>query len=159
MLSDLQVERLALQNEIEDLIARFDDAVIRNDRNAFRDLWTADAVWEISQPVPMRAVGPTAIVAALDSFHTLNKFFFRSTARPVIDLDQDWALFRSPTFELARREERIGYANVAMYYDKAKRENGQWRFVHRNYQYIWVDLKTPLAGESVPMLKLHGALR
>ena len=77
-------------------MARFDDSVIRNDRDTFRELWTADAVWEISPLVPMRAIGPTAIVAALDNFHKFNKCFFPSTGRPAIRLEQDRSKFRFP---------------------------------------------------------------
>ncbi len=72
--------KLITERDIEDLLARFDDAAIRYDRDAFRNLWMPDGVWEISDPVPLRAQGQDAVVAALDQFHTVNEFFFRSTA-------------------------------------------------------------------------------
>ena len=145
------LDKLILQNGIEDLLARFDDAVLRNDRETFRSLWVEDGVWEISAPVPMRAEGVNAIVAALDAFHTVNQFFFRSTSRPVIHADGDRAAFRSPTVELARRAGGIGYANAAMYLDEARRVHEEWRFVRRYYQYLWVDSKSQLPGEVVPL--------
>jgi hypothetical protein len=145
------LDKLILQNGIEDLLARFDDAVLRNDREMFRSLWAEDGVWEISAPIPLRAEGGNAIVAALDSFHTTNQFFFRSTSRPVIHADGDRATFRSPTVELARRERGIGYANVAMYFDEARRVDDEWRFVRRYYQYLWVDTKSQLPGEIVSL--------
>ncbi len=145
------LDKLLLQNDIEDLLARFDDAVLRNDRETFRSLWVENGVWEISAPVPMRADGTDTIVAALESFHAVNEFFFRSTSRPVIHADGDRATFRTPTVELARRAGGIGYANVAMYFDEARRVQGEWRFVRRFYQYLWVDLKSQLPGEIVPL--------
>ena len=53
--------------------------------------------------------------------------------------------------ELARRAGRIGYANVALYFDGARRIEGEWRFVRRYHQYLWVDLKSQLPGEIVPL--------
>ena len=143
------LEKLIVQNGIEDLIARFDDAVIRYDREAFRDLWAPDGIWEISSPVPMRVQGHDAISAMLGKFHELNQFFFRSTSRPVIHAADGHATFRSPTIELARRDGGIGYANTALYYDEADFDGERWRFSRRFYQYLWVDLKSPLGGETV----------
>lgn len=146
-----QLDKLILQNDIEELLARFDDAVIRYDREAFRDLWVPDAVWEISEPVPMRVQGYGALVSALEEFHRMNQFFFRTTSRPVIHAVGAHATFRSPTIELARREGHSGYANVAVYYDEAEFDGDRWRFSRRYYQYLWVDVESPLAGAAVPM--------
>jgi len=151
MASQLHLDRLVIQNGIEDLLARFDDAVLRFDIEAFRELWAEDAVWEISAPAPMRASGRNEIVQALEKFHTINQFFFRTTSRPVIHADGDHASFRSPTLELARREGNVGYANVAVYFDEAKLHEGYWQFTRRYYQYLWVDLTTLLTGEIVPL--------
>ena len=150
MATQEQIDRLVARDDLADLLARFDDAAIRDDRAAFGDLWTADAVWEIGPPVPLRAAGRKAIVAALGQFHAVNEFFFRLTARPVVELDGDRATLRSPTVELARRGGRAGYANVAVYHDEARREGGAWRFARRRYQYLWVDLQSPLGGEIAP---------
>lgn len=144
------VADLLAHDAVADLLARFDDAVLRNDRAAFADLWTADAVWEIGPPVPMRAAGVQAIPDALDGFHATNDFFFRLTGRPVVRLDGDRGTARSPTVELARRGGRTGYANVALYHDDLRREGGGWRFARRRYQYLWVDLETPLGGRVAP---------
>ena len=151
MATQPNINRLILHDGIEELIARFDDAAIRYDREAFRSLWVENAVWEISVPASLRAVGRDEIVRAFEDFHKVNEFFFRSTSRPVIHFDGDRATFRSPTVELARRAGNIGYANVAVYFDEAILEEGEWRFTRRSYQYLWVDLKTVLNGEIVPL--------
>ena len=146
---------LMSERDLLDLLARFDDAAIRTDLDRFRDLWTEDSTWEIGPPVPMQAKGRDAIVQALKTLQTQNLFFFRLTARPVIQLDGDRAELRSPTVELAGRAGHLGYANVAFYVDEVVRDAGVWRFRKRSYQYIWVDTQSQLQGQTVP---LHAAI-
>ena len=47
---------------IHDLVARFDDAVNRRDRDEMRKLWAEDSVWSIGDPRPMSVRGADRIV-------------------------------------------------------------------------------------------------
>ena len=148
---DLVVQRLLDENAILNLMARFDDAVIRQDMQAFRELWIAEAVWTIGQPIPMRAEGVDQIVATLQKFNDSNEFFFRTTLRAVITLDGDRATSRAPTTEYARRPDGHGYSNVGIWQDEFRRQDGDWLFVSRHYHYIWVDSESPISGNAVQL--------
>ncbi len=145
------------ENAILDLMARFDDAIIRKDTETFRTLWVEDGIWEIGQfnPThakdvnPLHAQGTAQLIAALEQFNKMNEFFFRTTLRGVITLDGDHATVRTPSTEYARRHDGHGYNNVAMYQDELVRQNGSWLFVSRRYYYVWVDSFSPIPGSAI----------
>lgn len=153
------LRRLLDENAILDVMARFDDAIIRRDVETFRTLWVEDGIWEIGQfnPAhvqdvqPLHAQGIEQLVAALELFNRMNEFFFRTTLRGVITLDGDHAIVRSPTTEYARRHDGHGYNNVALYQDELVRRNGTWLFVARRYHYVWIDSVSPIAGNAVEL--------
>jgi len=162
--TDTNVNREALKRMINeqailDLMARFDDAIIRRDAEAFRSLWAEDGVWEIGQfnphgstdIAPLRAQGIDQILAAQRQFGALNAFFFRTTLRGVIDLAGDQATARTPTTEYARRHDGHGYNNVALYDDELVRRDGTWLFAARRYYYLWIDSQSPIPGSAVPL--------
>jgi hypothetical protein len=47
------------------------------------------------------------------------------------------------------------YNNHAFYEDKMVKRDGSWRFVRRNYRYVWLDLKSTIGGD---VLKLERRL-
>ena len=149
------------ENAILNQIARFDDAILRNDTALMRRLWVPEGgVWEIGQfnpdgsknISPLRAEGLSEIIKAQQGFHDGNEFFFRTTLRPVITVSGDRADTRAPTTEYARRKDGHGYSNVALYQDQLARRDGEWLFVSRRYFYLWVDSVSPIAGgDAVPL--------
>jgi len=153
------LHRVIAERAIFDLMARFDDAIIRRDAEAFRSLWIEDGVWEIGQfnphgskdIAPLRAQGIDQILAAQRQFGALNAFFFRTTLRGVIDLAGDQATARTPTTEYARRHDGHGYNNVALYDDELVRRDGTWLFAARRYYYLWIDSQSPIPGSAVPL--------
>ena len=108
----LSIDQLLAEHELLDLVARFDDAAISGDGDAFRSLWTEDGIWEIENPLPLKAQGYDAILKALSGFQQQNHFFFRLSGRPVIRIKGEQARLRSPTVELAGRAGNRAYANV-----------------------------------------------
>lgn len=156
--TDNSLQSLLLERDLLNLLARFDDAAISTDLGVFRDLWTEDGVWEIGPPIPMQAKGRDAIVEGLKQLQNQNLFFFRLTARPVIQVHGDHAELRSPTVELAGRAGHLAYANVALYVDEVVLDGGIWRFRKRSYQYIWVDTQSQLSGQAVPLPAAPGGV-
>ena len=159
-MTDPELRRLLDENAILTLLARFDDAILRRDTGAMRALWVPDGVWEIGTHnpdhsrhiTPLRAEGIDQIIAAQEQFNAMNEFFFRTTLRPVITLSGDRATGRAPSTEFARRKDKSGYNNVALYDDLLVRRDGVWLFQARRYDYLWVDSVSPIAGgDSVPL--------
>ena len=155
------LRRIVDENAILNLIARFDDAILRNDQALMRRLWVPQGgVWEIGQfnpngsknISPLRAEGVDQIVKAQQGFVDANEFFFRTTLRAVITVDGDRAAATAPTTEYARRKDGHGYNNVALYQDTLERRGGEWLFVSRYYYYLWVDSVSPIpGGDAVPL--------
>ena len=153
------LRQLLDENAILNLMARFDDAVIRQDTETFRSLWVEDGIWEIgtfnpeqSKDInPLHAQGLEQVTAALQQFRNLNVFFFRTSLRSVITINADQATARTPGTEYARRHDGHGYNNVAMYQDELKKQDGNWFFVSRRYYYVWVDSSTPIPGSAIPL--------
>ena len=45
----------------------------------------------------------------------------------------------------------LNYNNYGLYMDTLVRTGGAWRFSRRSYQYLWVDVTTPIPGQSIPV--------
>ena len=81
---DSALHRLVDEHAILNQMARFDDAIIRQDTETFRTLWVEDGLWEIGQfnPThakdvnPLRAQGIDQLVAVVEQFNAMNEFFF-----------------------------------------------------------------------------------
>lgn len=148
------MERLAIDAEIRDLVARFSDAVNRRDFDAFGDLFADDGVWELGEPFPRRAAGRDNIVSMFRSLSEPWPFFFQMTHTGVIDVGQDGqsATARWEVQEIARSEDGSqSYDNVAIYYDRLVRTGGgSWRFAERRYRYVWFS-DADLGGRLIPL--------
>lgn len=147
------IERLAIDAEIRDLAARFSDAVNRRDFDAFGDLFADDGIWEIGEPFARRAAGRQNVVTMFRNLLELWDFFFQATHTGVIDIapDHQTATARWEMREIARTPDGSqSYDNVAVYYDqRARTQDGSWRFAERRYYYIWL-CSADLVGRSIP---------
>ena len=147
----IALQRLLDENAILNLIARFDDAVILSDFDEFRSLWTDNAVWDIGDPLPLHAEGVDVIVDAVRKRLDAVTFFFRATWRAVITINGDQASSRAATIENGRLRDGKMYDNLGVYRDKLERQNKQWKFGARRYDYIWID-RTPISpGEVIAL--------
>ena len=123
-------ERLqAVEDElsIRNLVARYTDAVNQRDLNAFRELWTDDAVWEIGPPLQSRAEGVDEIVASLSRLLQAEKYFMQMTHSGVIEIKGDQATARFVERERGRSESTF-YDRLGIYEDVFVREAESWRF-------------------------------
>ncbi|WP_316014804.1 nuclear transport factor 2 family protein [Roseobacter sp. HKCCA0434] len=135
--------------EIENLVARFDDAVNRRDQAAFRTLWTADGRWQIMEPHPLDISGRDEIVATWQQMVDATKWLFRGSFAGVLDIDADTATGRWPCIETGTMQDGTGYDNRAIYEDSYVREGGVWLFRSRTYHYLWLsDARIP--GDAMP---------
>lgn len=140
---------------IVDLVARFDDAVNRKDAKEFAKLWAKGAVWEIGEPMPMRAEGTDTIVETWKQMVAGTEWLFRGSFLGVVDVTGDTATGRWPcvetgTFKATETTPARGYDNRALYEDEYVKHDGIWRFRHRRYLYLWLS-NEKLRGAPVPL--------
>ncbi len=143
----MDFEELVAREEIRNLTARWTDAVVWQDFGTFGSLWTKDAVWTISEPISMQVEGVDRIVAKLRELLTREKAFFQALHEGVIDLKGDHASARWGVTEFGQPDALDqGYFNHAVYQDELIKTTDGWKFIRRDYQYIYVDASL-LRGE------------
>lgn len=127
---------------IWDLVARFDDAVNRRDKEEFAKLWAADAIWDIGEPRPLHVEGADKIVSTWSTMLFSSEWMFRGSFTGIITLNGDQATGRWPCIEtgtlLDANKAPQGYDNRAVYEDDYVKKEGIWLFQRRRYLYLWL---------------------
>ena len=152
MSADILARLQAIEDrmEIQQLAARFSDAVNERDAAAFGALWADHgSVWEIGKPLPSRAEGRDAIVQMLQGLFTIERYFMQMTHSGVVTMDGDRATARFAIREHGRGADTF-YDNLAVYDDELIREPDGWRFLRRSYSYRFLD-QTPFTGVAFPV--------
>lgn len=138
--------------EIRNLVARFADVCTVDDGDGFRALWAPDGVWEVSDPFPARAAGVDNVVALYHQLRSPHATFVQMPHSGVLRIDGDTARARWVMQEVGRNPATgLNYNNYGLYMDTLVRTGGAWRFSRRSYQYLWVDVTTPIPGQSIPV--------
>jgi len=142
--------------KIQQLLYRYFDAVNRADLVAMRALYADDAVWEIPL-MGMRCDSGDAYIELFRESTATAEFMIMTPHCPVIDLlGTDAARARTTAHELTRgtasedgalgeKGAVVTYQNFGIYYDEIARIGGEWRFRHRTYVPIYMDL-APVTG-------------
>jgi ketosteroid isomerase-like protein len=119
---------------IDDLLARFVDAVARRSPEALRELFTADAVAEGPAEPPRE--GAAAIVAALvKGFEDWDVLVIVPHAH-LVAIDGDTARVRWYLSEIGRRSgDDVVYAGV--YHDELRRDIDRWCFARRRFDLLY----------------------
>lgn len=141
MARDPETRLRAVEDElaVRALAARFTDAANERDFDAFAELWSARAVWDIGPPLPARAQGVDAIVDMLRRLLAPQVLFMQMTHSGVVSITGDRATARFVERERGKGEGAF-YENLAVYNDKLVREaDGVWRFARRSYRYRFLD--------------------
>jgi ketosteroid isomerase-like protein len=146
----VRLRRIEDHMEIQQLAARFSDAVNERDVGAFESTWAeAGAVWEIGQPSPLRGEGREGIARMLDQLFTIEHYFMQMTHSGVVDLNGDHATARFAIREHGRGAGTF-YDNLAVYNDDLIRQPDGWRFLRRTYSYRFL-AQDPFGGTAYPV--------
>lgn len=130
----------AAEADIRDLTARFAHIVMATDYEAFADLWSAKASWEIGEPLPARAEGRDEIVDMLRRLMSQFGVFAQMTHDGLIRVNGGTASALWTVEEMGRSNDQgRSYWNIGVYEDEYAKIEGVWRFAHRSYRYVWVD--------------------
>jgi ketosteroid isomerase-like protein len=142
-------EQVADEVAIRGLAYAFADAVNRGDAGAFEALWDDDGVWEIGAPLHSVAQGSTGIAAQFVKLWDSLEFFVQQVHSGIVTIDGDRATSRWSVQETGRRRDSGPYNNHAFYEDEIVKRDGSWRFLRRNYRYVWLDLKDTIGGDVI----------
>ena len=128
---------------IYDLVARFDDAVNRRDKDEFRTLWAEDGVWEIGPPRELSLQGADRITDIWYKMTMSAEWMFRGSFAGVVTLDGSTGHGRWPCIETGNLGVKAngpppGYDNRAIYEDLYIKTDDIWLFKKRHYVYLWL---------------------
>jgi uncharacterized protein (TIGR02246 family) len=115
---------------IRELLARYADAVTRQDLDGYLDCWTEDGV----------RTGPGGDCSGTDElraqwhgiFGAVEQMTFFAQAG-AIEVDGDHATVRSHCLEFIRLRDGSSRQVIGEYADTVRRENGRWAFAVRAY--------------------------
>jgi hypothetical protein len=120
----MDLDHLLAVEGVRQLHARYVDAVLRKDYDAFEDCWTADAEWRIAGRVHSRRPAIRAFLeSAMGNFHRVIMTF----RTPLIELDGDRARGRVHVTEQNGFISGRPGSTIGTYYEKLVREDGRWR--------------------------------
>ena len=146
----MRLQRLEDHLAIQQLAARFSDAVNERDVDAFISTWAEDgAVWEIGQPLPLRGEGRDGIRKMLNQLFIIEHYFMQMTHSGVLSLNGDHATARFVIREHGRGANTF-YDNLAIYNDEVIRQADGWRFLRRTYTYRFL-AQEPFGGTAYPV--------
>lgn len=148
MNDDEKLRYTIARSEIHELVARFSDAAVRNDPEAFGALWTEDGVWELGQSYPNKSEGVPAIVSFYKAQWKRWAWFVELTHSGVVEFEsENTAQCRWIMREMAGTADgKSSHDTLVMYDDRVVRgSDGTWRFSKRTYNVIWRS-DSPLVG-------------
>jgi hypothetical protein len=145
-----RVQYLEDEAAIRSLTARFSDSVVVGDFDKFKSFWSPDGKWTIHDPFFASATGVLKIDTLLRNLRKEREFFVQFVHSGVIDINGDKAIARWMMREVAKGPAQFYYDNYAIYVDLLDKANGQWRFIQRDYFYIWLNTR-PFLGDAVAL--------
>ena len=139
------VQDLIDEREIRDLVARYSDAVTRNDAESWAATWAEDARWDVGIA---KAAGRDAIVATWKQLMGHFRFVAQLPQTGVIELDGDRATGSWHYLEIGWPAEGPGSLTIGHYVDGYVRSTQGWRFETRVFRILYMG-PADLSGSPV----------
>ncbi len=117
---------------VQQLHARFVDAVFRQDIDAFAACFAKDGVWKIAG---MDLAGREAIHAAAGNLLGRCEKIQLIAQMPILEVDGITAQGRQQITELAKMPDGAGFITFGVYHDRYLFEDGRWRFARRHWAF------------------------
>lgn len=138
-----QIQHIADELSIRDLVARFANACSPPTYEAFSKLWLPgeenSPKWTLSDPYVMSATGIDEIVSMLKRLLATRDFFVQLVHSGVVEIDGNKATGRWIMREVAKGPGETYYNNFAIYDDDFSKVDGTWYFARRSYTYMFLD--------------------
>lgn len=148
MNANTQAEEFAIRS----LLERYTYAVNTRNWDLYRACWTDDAIWELGQPLNGRHEGIDAIMTEVTkTVESLELFIQMTHAITVTELTDTTAKAVVTLNEIGRPMPGSdfpfpGMFILALYFDDLIKQDGVWKFTHRNYKVAYWDA-SPLKAE------------
>ena len=127
---------MTIRPEIEDLVGRYCDAVLRFDPEVFASTWCEAAVWSI--PGKGDVVGRDAIVETYSSIRATYRRCVQEVLNGVVTpAGPDRAAARWQVRELQWRPDGTASELIGVYHDDVVRSEEGWQFAHRDFELVY----------------------
>jgi hypothetical protein len=120
--------------ELEDLVARYADAVTRRDEVAWRETWSKDGVWHV---LGQSVSGRDALVEHWHKLMGVLPFVMQVAASGTLRIQGDAGEGRWSVIELGKLGNGSGLMNLGLYTDTYQRDPAGWRFATRRFQPVY----------------------
>jgi ketosteroid isomerase-like protein len=161
-LTDTWVDKLAIQ----DLINRYADGVNRADWEQVRSVYADHAVWE-SPALGMRYETAQEFCDMLAQTQTTSQLLVQTTHSTVVRLTSpDTATATTTIHEISigtnlvdgafgvKAGEQINFEDYGIYFDKVRRYDGRWLFVHRLFVPLYVKTGSATGDVVTPRISI-----
>lgn len=143
----MDLQNLADEMAIRDVVARFTDAVNRNDPAALAALFTDDGEWLV--PGMETTVGPAAAAEQIGGLRTMFPNLVQLLHSGHVVIDGDAATGVWYLTESAGTADGTALAFTGVYRDDLVRTDAGWRFSRRTFSFLYRG-KVDLAGKWYP---------
>ncbi len=117
---------------IDQLHARFVDAVFRQDIRQFADCFARDGVWKIAGRT---MAGRETIFDLAGPMLAYCERIQLVPLHPLLELTEEGAIGRQQMIELSKMKDGSGAMTIGVYHDRYVEEDGQWRFSWRHWTF------------------------
>ena len=130
MRKEIEMDLTTVENtlNIQQLYARYSDAIMRNDYETFGSCWRDDGYWLL---LGNEYRGKEAIVEAFTNAVAPTDFVMHLALSPLISLNGDKAKVRSQVQEILHFSDGGGMILLGNYNDELHKVDGQWLFSDR----------------------------
>ncbi len=113
---------------IQQVYARYSDAIMRNDVETFRSCWSDDAYWLL---LGIEYRGKEEIAEAYSNSVASTDYILHLALAPLISIDGDKAKVRSQVQEIIHFSSGGAMLILGNYNDELQKIDGQWLFAAR----------------------------
>ncbi len=129
------IQDLIDERDIRKLVARYSDAVTRNDADAWIATWTDDGVWDVGIA---KAAGRDAVLTTWQKLMGHFRFVTQLPQSGVIEIDGDVAAGTWHYLEIGWPSEGPGTLTIGHYVDGYARTAEGWRFSERIFRILYM---------------------
>jgi ketosteroid isomerase-like protein len=132
---DERIEKLLVDNDIRDLLARYTDAVYRKDWEAVSDCWASDGVWHA---FGQKTEGRAEIIGWLTALTAMFSLIWQNAHTMILEIDGDVATARLYVDEITCDMGDVRRFAMGIYHDRYKRIENKWVFAERHWDLLYL---------------------